>query len=286
MRIESINGKKYVLVIVDDYSRGAEFHNKTLHEYFSQEASDHDNFNPAPQCQTMALEHNSLNPDLQSQENVPIEYVTVTTSLQELEMLFGLMFDEYFNGAPLVVSKSFVVSTDDAFNKHQQHNTNLSTSTTVAADLTQLDIQTTPEPSTLAPTNPVTENINQAENVMVDEDEFINIFVTLNKRDEENNIICNKARLFAKGYSQVEGINFEESFALVARLKAVRIFIVYTTHKSFSIYHMDVKKAFLNGHLKEEVYVNQPDGFVDPHDPDKVYHFKKALYGFKEAQRA
>ncbi|GJT56133.1 retrovirus-related pol polyprotein from transposon TNT 1-94 [Tanacetum coccineum] len=79
---------------------------------------------------------------------------------------------------------------------------------------------------------------------------------------------------------QEEGIDFEESFALVARLEAVRIFVAYAAHKSFPIYQMDVKTAFLNGPLKEEVYVAQPDGFVDPDHPDKVYRLRKALYGF------
>ncbi|GJX67640.1 retrovirus-related pol polyprotein from transposon TNT 1-94 [Tanacetum coccineum] len=107
-----------------------------------------------------------------------------------------------------------------------------------------------------------------------------------NKRDEENIVIHNKARLVAKGYSQQEGIDFEESFAPVARLEAVRLFVAYVTHKSFPIYQMDVMTSFLNGPLKEEVYVNKPDGFVDPHHPDKVYHLKNQLYGLKQAPRA
>ncbi|GKC53764.1 retrovirus-related pol polyprotein from transposon TNT 1-94 [Tanacetum coccineum] len=107
-----------------------------------------------------------------------------------------------------------------------------------------------------------------------------------NKRDEENIVIHNKARLVAKGYNQQEGIDFEESFSPVARLEAVRLFIVYAAHKSFPVYQMDVKTTFLNGSLKEEVYVNQLDGFVDPHHPNKVYRLKKALYGLKQAPRA
>ncbi|GJT50614.1 retrovirus-related pol polyprotein from transposon TNT 1-94 [Tanacetum coccineum] len=99
-----------------------------------------------------------------------------------------------------------------------------------------------------------------------------------NKRDEENTVIRNKSRLVAKGYAQKEGIDFEESFAPVARLEAVRLFIAYAAHKSFTVYQMDVKTTFLYGPLKEEVYVNQPDGFVDPYHPDKVYRLKKALY--------
>nr|GEW34911.1 retrovirus-related Pol polyprotein from transposon TNT 1-94 [Tanacetum cinerariifolium] len=85
---------------------------------------------------------------------------------------------------------------------------------------------------------------------------------------------------------QEAGIDFEESFPPVARLEAVRIFVTYAAHKSFPIYQMDVKMAFLNGLLKEEVYVAQPDGFVDPDHPEKVYRLRKALYGLKQAPRA
>ncbi|GKF02040.1 retrovirus-related pol polyprotein from transposon TNT 1-94, partial [Tanacetum coccineum] len=101
-----------------------------------------------------------------------------------------------------------------------------------------------------------------------------------NKKDEDQTVIRNKARLVAKGYAQEEGIDFEESFAPVARLEAVRIFVAYAAHKCFPIYQMDVKTAFLNGLLKEEVYVAQPN------HPDKVYHLRKALYGLKQAPRA
>ncbi|GJT24833.1 retrovirus-related pol polyprotein from transposon TNT 1-94 [Tanacetum coccineum] len=93
-------------------------------------------------------------------------------------------------------------------------------------------------------------------------------------------------RLVAKGYAQEEGIDFEESFAPVARLEAVWIFVAHAAHKSFPIYQMDVKTAFLNGPLKEEVYVAQPEGFVDPDHPEKVYLLRKALYGLKQAPRA
>nr|GEV42815.1 retrovirus-related Pol polyprotein from transposon TNT 1-94 [Tanacetum cinerariifolium] len=106
-----------------------------------------------------------------------------------------------------------------------------------------------------------------------------------NKKDEDQTVIRNKARLVAKGYAREEGIDFEESFAPVARLEAVWIFIAYAAHKSFSIFQMDVKTAFLNGLLKEEVYVAQLDGFVDPDHPEKVYRLRKALYGLKQAPR-
>ncbi|GKF78321.1 retrovirus-related pol polyprotein from transposon TNT 1-94 [Tanacetum coccineum] len=106
-----------------------------------------------------------------------------------------------------------------------------------------------------------------------------------NKKDEDQTVIRNKARPVAKGYAQEEGIDFEESFAPVARLEAVRIFIAYAAHKSFLIYQMDVKIAFHNGPLKEEVYVSHPDGFIDPDHPEKIYLLRKALYGLKQAPK-
>ncbi|GJR18783.1 retrovirus-related pol polyprotein from transposon TNT 1-94 [Tanacetum coccineum] len=319
------------------------------------------------------------------------------------------MFSELHNGTSHVVSKSSDVHAADNPDKHQQHNTTHTSTTTDVADPPPLNIQSTHQTPTQVPTITAPENIIQAEtnteNAQFDEDEFINIFSTpvqergetssrhvdssnmhtfyqhhpsaqrwtkdhpleqvirnpsqsirtrrqleidgemcmftltvsrtepknikeamadsawiesmqeelhqfdrldvwelvdrplcknvinlkwlwKNKHDEENTVIRNKSRLVAKGYAQKEGIDFEESFAPVARLEAVRLFIAYAAHKSFTVYQMDVKTAFLYGPLKEEVYVNQPDGFVDPYHPDKVYRLKKALYGLKQAPRA
>nr|GEX88425.1 retrovirus-related Pol polyprotein from transposon TNT 1-94 [Tanacetum cinerariifolium] len=444
MRLESINGKKYVLVIVDDYSRytwtyflrskdetpevlidflrlvqrglraqvrivrtdkGTEFLNKTLHAYFDSEGITHQTsvartpeqngvvkrwncilveaartmlsaakvpvffwveaiatacftqnrslldllFSPmfdellngsslvmsksstetTADAPNQSLEHDSLSLGSQCQENVPQQAATITT-LNELDLLFSLMFDELLNGSNQVVSKYSAVTTVDA--PHQ------------------------------SPTVTSTENINQpetnSENEHVEDDEFINIFCTSvqdrgetlsrhvdssnmhkfyqrypskhrwtkdhpleqvngnssqsvrtrrqlesdgemcmfalteelhqfdrlnvwelvdrplctnvinmkwlwkNKHDEENIVIRNKSHLVAKGYAQKEGVDFEESFA-----------------------PMDVKTTFLYGPMKEEVYVNQPDSFVDPYHPDKVYLLKKALYGLKQAPR-
>nr|GFB91356.1 hypothetical protein [Tanacetum cinerariifolium] len=265
---------------------------------------------PAPECQTMALNHDSLSPANQHQANVPQADRTV-------------------------VSKSSDVSAADAPYQRQQYTTPLNNHTTPAP---------TCQVPTLVPIVSSSENINQAEtyaeNDQVADDEFINIFSTPQvignplqsirtrrqlesdaemcmfaltvsqtkpknikeamadsawiesmhgsgkKRNEENTVIRNKSLLVAKGYAKKEGVDFEESFAPVARLEAVRLFIAYAAHKSFTIYQMDVKTAFLYGPLKEEVYVNQPDGFVDPYHPDKVYRLKKALYGLKQAPRA
>nr|GFC11225.1 retrovirus-related Pol polyprotein from transposon TNT 1-94 [Tanacetum cinerariifolium] len=106
------------------------------------------------------------------------------------------------------------------------------------------------------------------------------------KLDELGGILKNKAHLVAHGYRQDEGINFKESFAPVARLEAIRIFLAYATHKNMVVYQMDVKTEFLNGNLREDIYVSQPDGFVDPDNANHVYKLKKALYGLKQAPRA
>ena len=96
----------------------------------------------------------------------------------------------------------------------------------------------------------------------------------------------NKARLVCKGYAQVEGIDFEKTFAPVARLEAIRMFLALAVYKSFKVYQMDVKSAFLNGNLEEKVYIEQPDGFQLGDDSNMVCKLKKALYGLKQAPRA
>nr|GEW21287.1 copia protein [Tanacetum cinerariifolium]GEW22172.1 copia protein [Tanacetum cinerariifolium] len=262
MRVESINGKKYVLVIVDDYTRYTWTHflrskdetlevrinflKLTQRGFHAQDGENldktkekgdtcifagystqskgyrvynkrtrliaetiHVNFDELPQ---MASDHISSDP-------AP-KYEIVAIPLNELDMMFSLMFAEYFNGATSVVLKSYVFPTADASDKHQQLNVTSFTSTTVTADISQLDIQTTHEPTAPEPTVIATENIDQAENVIVDEDEFINIFGT-------------------------------------------------------SVHEMGKSSSR-----------HTSDGFVDPHHPDKVYHLKKALYGLKQAPRA
>ncbi|KAJ9545253.1 LOW QUALITY PROTEIN: hypothetical protein OSB04_024960 [Centaurea solstitialis] len=107
-----------------------------------------------------------------------------------------------------------------------------------------------------------------------------------NKKDEDGIVTRNKARLVAKGFKQQAGIDYDETFAPVARIEAIQIFLAYAAHKNFTVYQMDVKTAFLNGELKEEVYVSQPEGFVDRTKPTHVYILDKALYGLKQAPRA
>jgi len=107
-----------------------------------------------------------------------------------------------------------------------------------------------------------------------------------NKSDEHGTVIRNKAWLVAQEYTQIERVDFDETFVPVARLESIRILLSISCHLGFKLYQMDVKSAFVNGILQEEVYVEQPKGFLDPHYPQYVYKLKKALYGLKQAPRA
>ena len=106
------------------------------------------------------------------------------------------------------------------------------------------------------------------------------------KRNEEGEVVKHKARLMAKDYVQKQGVDFEEVFALVVRLKYIRLLLEIGAHHSWEVHHMFVKSAFLNGELKEIVYVRQPLGFLDNDNPDKVLRLHKALYGLRQAPRA
>nr|GEY44032.1 Gag-Pol polyprotein [Tanacetum cinerariifolium] len=236
---------------------------------------DHVSSDLGHQCQKTALEHDSLSPGLQCQENVTQADRTVTTS-NELDLLFSLMFDELLNGFSQVVSMSSATKVHPLEQVIGNPSQSVRTRCQLESDgemcmfaltFDRLDVWELVD-------RPLCKNV-------------INMkWLCKNKRDEENTVIRNKSHLVAKGYAQKEGVDFEESFSLVARLEAVRLFIAYAAHKSFIVYQMDVKTAFLYGPLKEEVYVNQPNGFVDPYHPDKVYRLKKALYRLKQALRA
>nr|GEU91550.1 putative ribonuclease H-like domain-containing protein [Tanacetum cinerariifolium] len=242
-----------------------------------------------------------LSPGPESQENVPQAAETVTTS-NELDFLFSLMFNELLNGTTQVVSKSFAANAADAPDKRQQQNTTQSTTTTVAANISPLNIQKTPETTKHRwikdhPLEQVIGNPSLSIRIrrQLETDDEMCIFALIVSQTELKNI--KEAMADSAWIEEIqeeihqfdrldEGIDFEESFAPVARLEVVRLFVAYAAHKSFPVYQMDVKTSFLYGHLKEKVYVNQPDGFVDPHHSDQVYSLKKALYGLKQAPRA
>nr|GEY19610.1 Gag-Pol polyprotein [Tanacetum cinerariifolium] len=315
--------------------KGTEFLNQTLHAYFVAKgiqhqtsvartpeqngtmASDQINSDPAPKCQTMALEHDSLSPGRKCKENVSHEDKTGTTS-NELDLLFSLMFDELLNGSSknrmlkmikLQMTSLSTYSQPRYKNEGRRHyvmlirqkftlSINIIRQNTVGQKDHPLE-QVIGNPSQSIRTRrqleldadmcmfALTVSSNEPKNIkeamadsvwiesmqeelhqfdrldvweLVDRPLCTNVinlkWLWKNKRDEENTVIRNKSRLVAKGYALKEGVDFEESFAPIARLEA------------------------------EEVYVNQSDGFVDPYHPDKVYRLKKALYGLKQAPRA
>nr|GEX96985.1 retrovirus-related Pol polyprotein from transposon TNT 1-94 [Tanacetum cinerariifolium] len=327
MRVAIINGKKYILrtrLIVESIHIRFDEIKKMYETYVANETSG-----LVPQRQKVSDYDNSdLVPQLQ---NVSSSADAHVSSQQELDLLFGPLYDEFF-----IVGTSRVNKSSSPINNSNQQDTQPTT-----------NIQTTSAASTSTYVHAEENNDNQAEEEHLQDDEFTNPLCVLiqevaessshnignsnvptfnqpqvseyrrtkdhqleqvrgilskpmqtsktvirlkwlwkNKKDEDQTIIRNKVRLVAKGYAQEEGVDFEESFAPVACLEAVRIFVAYAGHKSFPIYQMDVKMAFLNGPLTKEVYVAQPDGFVDPDHPEKVYRLRKALYGLKQAPKA
>nr|GEW73011.1 copia protein [Tanacetum cinerariifolium] len=356
MRVASVNGKKYILVIVDDYSRftwmkflalkdkapyfiikflkmiqlrlnapvrnihtdsGTEFVNQTLRDYYeefgiSQETSvvrtpqqngvvERKNRTLVEAARTMlifvkaylflwaewelgklqakadieqrdmASEQNSLEPTLHKMTFATLSSRIIPTppplasfvppSRHEWDLVFQPVFDEFFFPPDSVASPVLVVEA------------------------------LTPVRSTI---EAMQEELNEFERVEVcklvprlDKVMVITLkWIYKVNMDELGGTFKNKDRLVARGYRQEEEIDFEESFAPVARLEAVRIFLAFAAHMNMIVYLMDVKTAFLNGILREEVYVSQPGGFVDLNNPNHMYRLKKALYGLKHAPRA
>nr|GEV37801.1 retrovirus-related Pol polyprotein from transposon TNT 1-94 [Tanacetum cinerariifolium] len=241
-------------------------------------------------------------------QNPPSSTPYVTPTKNDWDLLFQLMFDEYFNPPPSVVSLVPAAAALRPANPTDSPSSTTidqvapspSTSSTIQdiwslviskgvkeqsqpahfVDDPFLDILTS-EPSSqesssnVQPANPLFEHINK----------YLAIIIKLKwifkvKQDEFGGVLKNKAMLVAKGYRQEEEIDFQEYFVHVARIEAIRNFVANAANKNMTIYHMDVKTAFLNGELHEEVYVSQPKCFVDPNNPTHVYKLK-TLYGLK-----
>ncbi|GJZ66083.1 retrovirus-related pol polyprotein from transposon TNT 1-94 [Tanacetum coccineum] len=215
-------------------------HNSSLLAPQQQKALDYDNSGPVIQLKKTSV-HNSTELEIHDHNNEPSssKLVLNVSPLADKTDSSQQELDFLFS---LLFEKYFTVG-----------NQNVSKSSPLSNNSTQQDTQ--PTLNIQPTTKPIT--------------------LTTIVHDEKIN--TNQAKDVPNGYAQKEGIDFEESFAPVACLEAVRIFIAYAAHKSFPIYQMDFKTSFLYGLLKEEVYVAQPDGFVDRDHPEKVYHLRKAL---------
>nr|GEY94031.1 hypothetical protein [Tanacetum cinerariifolium] len=257
----------------------------------------------------MDFEQNSSRPGLQSMTSgqisseLKLTYAPSTINPQrpserDLDILFEPLHNEYLGGRPaeaprvipaapveqnlqapiasMSVQDSALVPTNSLNTPVSSHNVNVT-----SQQHAQQQRNLTPSPTASAADN--------VSNVGFEGELFVNPFGTPSTEsvhDEENTVIRNKNHLVVRGYRQEEGIDFEESFAPVSRMEAIRIFLAYVAHKGFTVYQMDVKTTFLHGSLKEDVYVCQPEGFIDVDYPSHVYKLKKALYGLKQASRA
>nr|GFB37301.1 retrovirus-related Pol polyprotein from transposon TNT 1-94 [Tanacetum cinerariifolium] len=222
----------------------------------------------------------------------------VPPSRNAWDLLFQLMFDELLNPPPSVVNQALeaIAPIVEVIPPVNDDSTNSPSSTTVEQDAPSTSNSTTPTEtqSSIIPQDVGDDNLDMkvAHMGMIQPKTYKEALTqscwieAMQGELNEFERLENKARLVARGYRQEEGIDFEESFAPVARLEAIRIFLAYATHTNMVVYQMNVKTTFLNGNLREDVYVSQPDGFMDPDNPNHVYKLKKALYGLKQASRA
>ncbi|GJR66741.1 retrovirus-related pol polyprotein from transposon TNT 1-94 [Tanacetum coccineum] len=317
MRVPSINGKKYILVIVDDYSRytwvyflhskdetpqiikkliaqaqlnykakvckirtdnGTEFKNATLKAHYEKLGI----------MQKFSTDRTPHQNGVVERRNRTL--IEAARTMLIISCLPEFVWAEFVSYNPLshkeIKSSTTILEPSNVQNFHQvQRSTHIWTKDhpldQVISDpskpvMTRQRLHTDSEVcmyaltvSTIKP-----KNIKEAMADHKGKNVIALKWLWKNKCDAENIVVRNKTRLVAKGYKQEEGIDFEESFALVARLEAVRMFIAYAAHKNITIFQMDAKMAFLNGSLKEEVYVSQPEGFIDPEFPDHVYRLK------------
>nr|GEU67295.1 retrovirus-related Pol polyprotein from transposon TNT 1-94 [Tanacetum cinerariifolium] len=255
----------------------------------------------------------------------PSTITTQQPTKGELDLLFEAMYDDYIGGQPSTTPRTVLAAQAHQVRQTLTTSTSIadtaptpinSSSQATNFPNTSLDVdglnsqqQHTKQQGSQGPIQPETVAGN-VPNSMFDANTFVNSFPTpstsaaessssqyitspltlkwlfKNKHDEEKTVIQNKCRLVVRGYHQEEGIDFEESFALVSRMEAIRIFLAYAAHKSFTVFQIDLKTTFLHGTLKEDVYVCQPEGFIDAGHLSLVFKLKKALYGLKQAPRA
>ncbi|GJT74143.1 retrovirus-related pol polyprotein from transposon TNT 1-94 [Tanacetum coccineum] len=315
MCVASINGKKYILVIVDDYSRF------TWVKFLvsKDEAPDFIiKFLKMIQLMAMASEQLSSGPELQFMTPATSNSGLVSNPIPQKpcnppqrdywDLFFQPMFDEYFNPPTIAVSSVPVAAAPRGVDLADSL---VSTSNNPDAPSTSIPSTQDQEHSPIISQgfkespkmphfhdDPLHESLHEDSNSQGSSSNMRPIhtpFKSLGRWTKDNpiaNVIGDPSRSVSTRKQlktdamQEEGIDFEESFSPVLRIEATRIFVENASNKNMTIFQMDVKTDFLNGELKEEVYVSQPEGFVDQDNPSHVYKLKKALYGLKQAPRA
>nr|GEW95155.1 hypothetical protein [Tanacetum cinerariifolium] len=335
----SINGKRYVLVVVDDYSRytyvfflhskdeaseviisfikktqvnlqhqvqrvrtdnDMEFKNKTLAKVFDEDVGK-------------LKARGDIGVFVgYSKESAAFRIYNTRTlskaSRKDLEDLFQDFYDEYFDSSKIM--KSSTTNVGSSINKEDFHKVSESFQGESSSSSLNDDVQQSPKEVILPQTNtqsilinmiPNGDEASTSHNVFNErlKDAYFDAiprpegksviktkWIFKNKKDKSSLVIRNKARLVAVDYSQQEGIDYDETFAPVARIEVIHLFLAYAAHKDFTVFQIDVKTVFLNGILKEEVYVGQTLGFVSKKYPNHVYTLDKALYGLKHVPRA
>nr|GFA88041.1 hypothetical protein [Tanacetum cinerariifolium] len=266
-------------------------------------------------------EQSSSKPELQSMTSgqissgLDLTYAPSTITTQQptegkLDLLFEAMYDDYNGGQPSATARSVSAAQEPQQHGIQAHLQSKTVADNVSNTMFDTNTFVNPfaNPSTSAAESSSSQNVDTSnmhtfyqpyphefqwtkdhplEQVIGEPSRPVLQGINSDlMHDEEQTVIRNKSRLVVKGYRQEERIDFEESFASVARMEAIKIFLAYAEHKSFLVFQMGVKTAFLHGSLKEDVYVCQPEGFIDADHPSHVYKLKKALYGLKQAPRA
>nr|GEV77235.1 retrovirus-related Pol polyprotein from transposon TNT 1-94 [Tanacetum cinerariifolium] len=259
----------------------------------------------------MASKQSSLEPGLANlnetgkSSNPSVSQVS-KTSKKDLEDLFQYFYDEYFDSSKIM--KSLTMSVKTSINGEVFHEVSESFQGESFSSSLNDDVQQSLEEVILTQTNtqsisnnmiPNSDKASTSDNVFNDRLEDAYFDASTSFYDPSNVHTYYQPYPHEKkwtkehplhkisvGYSQQEGIDYDETFAPVARIEAIRLFLAYASHKDFTVFQMDVKRSFLNGILKEEVYVGQPPGFVSKQYPDHVYALDKALYGLKQAPRA
>nr|GEV34081.1 copia protein [Tanacetum cinerariifolium] len=285
-----------VIIVLTD--NGTEFKNHALKEYFDsvEDKENHrDNERYVRRAFNNGFEQNSSKPGLQSLTSGQISSGLVLAyapsiitpqrpSERDLDILFEPLHKEYLGGrpseAPRTVLAAPVIQNLQA----------------PSASMSIQDSAPTPTNSSNTPISSHNVDEQSQPHAQLDVWELVLSpdgikpltlkWLFKNKHDKENTVIRNKTHPVVKGYRKEKGIEFEESFAPVSHMEAIRIFLAYTAHKGFTVYQMDVKTAFLHGSLKKDMYMCQPEGFIDADHSSHVYKLKKALYGLKQAPRA